>query len=113
VSAADRLYGIDVDTFAEAGLFPTGEPDEFPTWLGDRWPAGLELEDGYLVATYTDDGYRLEVLTRTGVIRTDARFADDDLGRRMFVAAVAAIARRGGDPPLARGRPLDNARPMA
>ena len=92
MSAADgRLYGIDVDTFAAAGLFPTGEPDEFPAWLGDRWPAAVELEDGYLVATWSDDGYRLEVLTPTGVIRTDARFADDELGRRMFVAAVTAI----------------------
>lgn len=91
-AASERCYGIDVETFAAAGLFPTSEPDEFPEWLGRRWPAGLELGDGYLVATYADEGYRLEVLTRSGVTRTEATFRADELGAAMFVAAVGAIA---------------------
>jgi hypothetical protein len=76
-----------IEAYVTAGLEPTDEAPE--SWLA-RYEAWATTGDGYVVAHRPDPEAELTlaVLTRSGVIRSEARFDLTDLGLAMFVAAA-------------------------
>lgn len=79
-----------IDTYAEAALQPADELPG-PGWVAQRYAAGAVITDGYVFADTTPSGFLLTVTAPNGLVRTEAAFGDDELGRRLFVAAVAEV----------------------
>ena len=93
----DDAMGDDdlIALYGECGFDPA-ETDltAIPDWLAARYEAVQRHEsDGWLVAFTPDPEAELtlQVLTRSGVIRSEARFDMTALGHRMFAAAVEAL----------------------
>lgn len=85
---ADELAELAIDCYAAAGLRPADESQT--RWVAERYAAFSTLADGYLVAWERDERLRLQVLTPSGVIRSEAEFDLTDFGAAMFVAAATA-----------------------
>ena len=86
---------IAIDAYMDAGLLPA---DDAPRqWIADRWEAYLELANANLIlARQNDVELLLQLTTASGVIRSEVRCDDTDLGHAVFVAAVEALVSAAG-----------------
>ena len=69
-----------IDAFAEAGFLPADEIAA-PSWVAQRYEAAIALDghtSRYLVANYDEDSMIVQLLTPSGCIVDELRFAAPD-----------------------------------
>ena len=83
-----------IDAVMEAGFMPA-DSDEFPTWVADRWEAGIDLAGGRLLLVGTDqynETLTLSLQTPSGVIIEEMPFRLNEDGTLSTHQAAAFAA---------------------